>query len=172
MYFLPPPAAGGQRLNLPCQLMVHAVDLLEVSPISMLQNFHYYYFDLISKGKWHGTVLTKRKNLTTPQTLRNGRGIFPYIPDGGYHFSYFGGVDRIISKMTTIVDGYELVEKSGGKFTDKKHIEEVMKTGKDLYERKESQFYPYDISNIKLPYLAEFLKKYPQFLRATDPGLN
>ena len=151
--------------------MVHAVDLLEVSPISMQQTFHYYYFDWISKQMWPGTVLTKRKNLTTPQNIRNGRYSFPRVPNGGHHFSYFGGVERIISKMTTIVDGNELVEKSGGKLVERQHIEEVMKSGKDLYGRKnvaETQFYPYDISNIKLPHFEEFIKKYPNFLRPKD----
>ena len=172
-YSLPftPPHMTGKRISAPCQLMIPAVNLLEVSPISMQQTFHYYYFDWISKNFWPGTVLTKRKNLTTPQDMRNGRYVFPRVPDGGYHFSYMGGVDRIISKMTTIVDGYEFVEKSGGKLTDKKHIAEVMKSGKDLYGRTgipEEQFYPYDISNIKLPYLSEFVKKYPQFLKPKD----
>ena len=168
--YLPPPY-GGQRLSVPCQLMVHAVDLLEVSPIAMQQTFHYYYFDFASKKPWSGTVLTKRKNLTTPQNLRNLRGAFPSLPNGGHHFSYFGGIDRIINKMLSIVDGNAFVEQSGGKFIERQHLESVMKTGKDLYGRTgipEEQFYPYDISNIKLPYLSEFVKKYPQFLRPKD----
>lgn len=151
--------------------MVHAIDLLEVCPITMDQNFHYYYFDWISPGTWKGTVLTKRKNLNSPQDLRNLRHVFPRIPNGGWHFSYMGGVDKVINKMRSIVDGNEMVEKSAVNLTDKKHIEEVMASGKDLYGRKgipESQFIPYDVNNIELPYLKEFVKKYPHFLRSNQ----
>ena len=85
----------------------------------MAQHFHYYYFDWIAEGSWQGTVLTKYKNLTTPQELRHLRNSFPRIPDGGHHFSYMGGADRVINKMISIVDGNELVVKSEGKFIDK-----------------------------------------------------
>ena len=161
------------KFIIPCQLMVHAIDLLEYSPIAMAQAFHYYYFDWIAPNTWQGTVLTKRKNLTTPQDLRMLRlhAVTPRIPNGGHHFSYMGGADRIIDKMISIVDGNEMVEKSSGALTDKKHVEESMAKGSDIYGRKgipESQFYPYDISQIKLPYIQEFVRKYPQFLRPKD----
>ena len=82
-----------------------------------------------------------------------------------------GGVDRIIKKMTSIVDGNEIVVNSNKNLTDREHIKECMRTGKDLYGQinsPESQFYPYDISKINLPYLNEFVKKYPYFLRKYD----
>ena len=165
------PPRAGRTLAVPCQLLVPAADLLEYSPIVMEQTFHYYYLDWISKGKWLGTTLVKRKNLTSPQDLRNRRNVLPRVVDGGRHFSYMGGVDKIIKKMTAIVDGNEIVVNSNKNLTDREHIKECMRTGKDLYGRKnihESQFYPYDISKINLPYLNEFVKKYPYFLRKYD----
>ena len=168
---VPPPLADGRMLRVPCQILVPAAELLKYYPITLQQTFHYYYFDWISKGGWTGTVLAKRKNLTTPQEMRNLKDAFPYIPNGGWHFSYMGGVDKIIKKMTSIVDGNELVVRSSQNLIDREYVKECMKTGKDVYGRKnipESQFYPYDISNINLPYLQEFLKKYPYFLRKYD----
>ena len=108
--------------------------------------------------------------------MRDFRVAVPYIPNGGWHFSYMGGVDRIIKKMTSVVEGHEWVLNSNNNLMDRDYIKECMKTGKELYGRKniveipESQFYPYDISNITLPYLPEFLKKYPYFLRRYDFG--
>ena len=106
---------------------------------------------------------------SSSQEFRNTRGIFPCINGGGYHFSYMGGIDRVINKMTSIVDGNEMVVRSGGKLIDRKHVETAMAQGKDIYARKgprmESQFYPYDAHNIKLPHIDEFLRKYPHFLR-------
>ena len=167
------PLADGRILRVPCQILVPAAELLEYVPLTLQQTFHYYYFDWIAGGDWKGTVLVKRKNLTTPQEMRNAKGSFPFIPNGGWHFSYMGGVDKIIKKMTSIVDGNELVVRAKANLTDREYVKECMKSGKDIYGRKnmaESQFYPYDISNIKLPYLAEFLKKYPHFLRKYDFG--
>lgn len=165
----PPP--NGRVLKVPCQILIPASAFLDYHPVAMDQTFHYYYFDWIAQGTWKGTVLTKRKNLTTPQAFRNLRNILPFIPEGGRHFSYMGGVDKIIKKMTSIVDGNEIVVNSNKNLTDREHIKECMRTGKDLYGRtniRESQFYPYDISKINLPYLEEFLKKYPYFLREYD----
>lgn len=73
--------------------------------------------------------------------------------------------------MQSIVDGNELVERSDGKLLDRKHVEEAMATGTDVYGRKnrsESQFFPYDARNINLPHIEEFLKKYPHFLREPE----
>ena len=146
-------------------------DVLEKTPITMEQTFHYYYFDWINPAPWHGTVLTKKKNLTTPQKLRNLKDKFPSLSQGGYHFSYMGGVDRVINKMTSIVDGNAIVVHSGGKLIDRKHIEQALANGTDIYNRPQSyigNFYPYDVKKIRLPHLDEFLRKYPHFLREPE----
>ena len=157
----------GKRIYIPIKLGESAKDFLEHSPIALEQNFHYYYFEWISKDTWHGTVLTKRKNLTTPQELRNLRMKLPFLKDGGWHFSYMGGAACVIEKMKAIVEGDEFI-KADKNLIDKNHIEKSLAEGTDIYNRKgvaESQFLPYDVENIKIPYLKEFVKKYPNFLR-------
>lgn len=167
------PLADGRMLTVPCQILIPALSLLDYVPVVLDQKFHYYYLDWIAKGTWKGTKIVKRKNLRTPQEIRKLNNNIPFILNGGWHFSYMGGVDRIIKKMTSIVDGNELVVKSDKNLTDKDYVKECMRTGKDIYGREnvsESQFYPYDISNINLSYLNEFVKKYPYFLREYDFG--
>ena len=159
---------GDKQIFCPAQLLAPAMDFLEFGAITMTQNFYYYYFDWIARGTWQGTAIIKRKNLTTPQNLRDQRYTAPRVLNGGYHFSYMGGVDRVIDKMTSIVDGNEFVVKSGGKVIDRAHVEKALANGTDVYNRQgraESQFVPYDAHNINLPHLDEFLKKYPHFLR-------
>ena len=95
-----------------------------------------------------------------------------YHRGGGYHFSYMGGIDRVITKMQSIVEGNEFVEQSGGKLIDRQHVEEAMATGGDVYNRQGVQFFPYDARNIKLPHIEEFLKKYPHFLREPEKYFN
>ncbi len=76
----------------------------------------------------------------------------------------------MINKMTSIVDGNECVVKSGGKFADRKRVEEAISSCKDPYGRQdiESQFGYYDAKNIHLPHVHEFLEKYPHFLREPE----
>ena len=162
---------GDKQIFCPAKLLVPAMDFLEFGAIVMAQTFHYYYFDWIARKTWQGTAMIKYKNMTTPQELRTKNALAPRILNGGYHFSYMGGVDRVINKMTSIVDGNELVVKSGGKFIDRAHVEKAMANGTDVYNRKglaESQFLPYDVHKINLPHMNEFLRKYPHFLREPE----
>ena len=163
-----PLTVANKGVTFPAQLLVPAINFLEVGAISMHQRFVHYYFDWIARWPWTGTVLTKRKNLTMPQVMRDLRLSVPHVPEGGYHFTCMGGVDRVINKMTSIVEGNEWVAQSGGKLIDKKHVEDALMNGKDLYARKEfsgQYLVPYDVRDIRLPHFEEFLRKYPHFLR-------
>ena len=155
--------------------MVHAIDFLEVCPIVMDQELHIYFMDWVTKFTWQGTILTKKKNIVTPQHLRNLRTFYPRVPDGGYHFSWMGNVDRVLRKMTSIVEGKEFAVKSNGKLTDENVIKELLKNGKLFWfadNDERSQLLPCDEKKIKLPYLEQFLVKYPQFLRVNALNLK
>ena len=73
--------------------------------------------------------------------------------------------------MTSIVEGKEFIVKSSENLTDIERIKQMMADGKDVYSG-EQKFFPYDIDKINLPYLKEFVKKYPHFLRANDLNLK
>ncbi|MBE8952691.1 MAG: hypothetical protein SR1Q7_06065 [Quinella sp. 1Q7] len=81
-----------------------------------------------------------------------------------------GGVDRIINKMTSIVDGNAFVVKSNNELIDRAHVEAAMANGTDIYNRKiaAAQFMPFDAHEITLPHVEEFLRKYPNFLREPE----
>ena len=64
-----------------------------------------------------------------PQPFRDLRTSLPRVREGGYHFSWMGGVDRVITKATAVVEGNEAVVKFGKKGTDKKFVEEEIKNG-------------------------------------------
>lgn len=78
-----PLSLADKGITCPAQLMVPAAAFLDVGAIVLSQEFFYYYFDWIAQGSWQGTVLTKRKNLTTPQQMRDQRSQFPRIAVGG-----------------------------------------------------------------------------------------
>ena len=136
---------------------------LDLSPVGCQQKFHTYYFDWICRDlPWSGTVIGKFKHMSSPQAFRNVRESLPRIVEGGWHFSNMGGVDKVIAKMAAAVECVELsaVDK---KYLDKAFVEEAMLNGE--YFHTSAKFVPCDVSEIKLPALADFLKKYPQFVR-------
>ncbi len=77
-----PVTLADKGITCPAQLLVPAAAFLDVSATALAQEFFYYYFDRVSKDKWHGTVLTKRKNLSTPQDMRDHRNHLPRIAVG------------------------------------------------------------------------------------------
>ena len=136
---------------------------LDLSPLGCRQKFHSYYFDWVCRElPWAGTVIGKFKHMKSPQAFRNARESLPRIVEGGWHFSNMGGVDKVIEKMAAAVECVELsaVDK---KYLDKNFVEEAMMNGK--YFHTPAKFVPCDVSEIKLPALKDFLKKYPHFVR-------
>ena len=77
-------------ITCPAQLMVPAAAFLDIGAIALAQEFFYYYFDWIAQGSWQGTVLTKRKNLTTPQQMRGQRHHLPRVAMGGLSLQLHG----------------------------------------------------------------------------------
>lgn len=140
--------------------------LLDVSPIAMQQSLHYYYINFVSPMPWIGTVLLKYKNLKTPQDIRNRKDTFPSVPNGGWHFSYMGGFERVIEKMHSIVEGSVVMSMLEGMNVDWNLLKKRMLEGKDIYCREEiPDFRLCKIEDIKLPTLAKFIEKYPHFVR-------
>ena len=160
------------KARCPVKLLTSIHNILEISPITFQQSMHYYYFDYIQLDDlWYGTIVTRYKNLSSPQNLRNLHKEFPYISNSGWHFSYMGGVEKIINKLNSIVEGEYYVQLNSN-LNNPSYLKDCMKKGKDIFGRFHGQvFTEYDTEKINLPYIRRFLKKYPQFLKATDPGL-
>ena len=77
-----------------------------VSKLVLCQRFFYYNFNCENKEKnrnqkSRNTIAILYNNLlnTSPQTLRGRRGTFKRVLNGGWHCSYFGGVDKIVDKI-------------------------------------------------------------------------
>lgn len=119
---------------------------------------------------WNGTVMVNYSEMGNPQDLRElcmrmlrlyhprfanrtfwkfylgfrnlleGRNI-KYVNEGGWHFSYLGGVERIIKKL----EAFAHAEYNNEQYKDPKKIEEAIKNGKDIFGRGfEYKFIPLD----------------------------
>ena len=96
----------------------------------------------ISEGAWPGTKICQKKNLKSPQWLRNIKtkkkpfwNIFrtniQIINNGGWHFSFLKDPESIKRKITS----YSHQEYNTKKFTDVNYIKNKISSGEDLFER-------------------------------------
>ncbi len=135
-------------------------DLLDFSPVVFRQKMYHFYINLEAEKRWSGTVMAKAKMYDTPTHLRQLRSKLPMIENGGYHFSYVGGADRVKEKMNAIMDGYEVNDAK----SMEKLITECLKTGKGAMNHEEAGDYKLiDKKDIGLqPDILEYVEKnYP-----------
>ena len=97
----------------------------------------------ISEKHWMGTKIIQKKNLKSPQWLRNIKTVKPafwkfYKPrqpqliyNGGWHFSFLKEPERIAKK----IKAYSHSEYNKTEFTNEKKIEERIKNRKDIFDR-------------------------------------
>ena len=125
----------------------------------------------VSDKYWMGTKIIQKKNLKSPQWLRNiktSKTAFwkfykprqpQLIYDGGWHFSFLKKPSGISKK----IQSYAHSEYNIPEFTDEKKIEERIKLGKDIFDRN----YKYEKVNLdsSFPkYILENLKKFENWI--------
>ncbi len=139
---------------------------LNLTPITFQQRFHTYFFDLVSPHSlWGGTVVSKFKHVSSPQAIRDVCKDLPRIPNGGWHFSSMGGIDKFLEKARSGGDFKQFAARDP-RYLDKDFLLDAMLRGEYLLH--EAKFVHCDLSEIKLPALPAFLKKYPYFLRSNQ----
>jgi beta-1,4-mannosyl-glycoprotein beta-1,4-N-acetylglucosaminyltransferase len=90
-------------------------------------------------GIWHCTALLPYRLLKKKpyrirkiimRTKRRGE-VYEIIPNAGWHFTYIGGVDKIIHKL----EAFSHTEFNSEEYKDEKNILKLIKNGKDLFGR-------------------------------------
>lgn len=94
-----------------------------------------YYYKYINRIAWQGTVVILKRNLISPQTCRDSLGFFQtkstYVKNGGWHFSYLGGIDKIITKIASFAH----TEVAAMKIS-KEDISSMIKNGYVIHDKK------------------------------------
>lgn len=132
---------------------------------SLKQKLFYYFVNCLQNQEWFGTVVIKKKNITSlkyTRGMRNDNEI--RLNNGGWHYSFLGGIDRIKLKMASY--SYANAH-NNGIFNNNEHILKCLETGSDLLNRDEYMFKKRFISPEEIGHekLYEWLVKYPQFLK-------
>lgn len=91
------------------------------------QDLYFYFLNWCSNQKWNGSQLTRGKMYCegmTPQNVRNNKKNKKLILNvhGGWHFSYTGGSDAIITKINSNADG-----KTHKNHNDLESVEQLLK---------------------------------------------
>lgn len=135
------------------------------APMSLIQLFHYYYMNCQNIGydrNWNGTVVVPYDPNTfmMPQYYRDYRNTFNRIDNGGWHFSYLGGVDRIKSK----IESFAHTELNKDQFKDKDWLEFSINNGMDIFNRP-GVSYRYVPEHEYPEYLRKIFTIYPQLIK-------
>lgn len=101
--------------------------------VSLEQQMFYHNFSLRQISLWKGTIITSNQILqgVSAQKLRDARSILPYIPNGGFHLSYWFGPAEIANKIKSFAHQ----EYNKPEFTDHDKIIERISKGVDLFDR-------------------------------------
>ena len=131
------------------------------------QLMFYYYVNMIDKSSplWLcGTRVFKKKVISgcTPQEIREGPGL--RIPNGGWHFSFLGGVERIKEK----IESFRHQEYNMSYFTDEERLTKVINEGGDLFGRKGHAYESVPVDDTFPKYLVENYEKYKKYIKETD----
>jgi beta-1,4-mannosyl-glycoprotein beta-1,4-N-acetylglucosaminyltransferase len=134
------------------------------------QNFYYYFLNGLSLKKdnspdlWRGTVMLQRKDFSSFKKARmmrdkEGKGI-TIIKNGGWHFSYLGGVEKIIHK----IEALEHTEFNKDYYKDPSRLEEIINSGKDLFDR-DSKYQFVSIDESFPAYLRNNMSKFEHLIK-------
>jgi beta-1,4-mannosyl-glycoprotein beta-1,4-N-acetylglucosaminyltransferase len=117
-------------------------------------------------GFWRGSVMLKKKDL---KTIKKGR-LLRDLPDdkatiireGGWHFSYLGGVEKIIEK----IEAWAHPEFNTPEYKNPEKIRQMILEGASLFD-PHTRFHREDIKNPRFPFpkpLTENPEKYAHLI--------
>jgi len=130
----------------------------------MMQKMYYYYIDLLQDGSeknWFGTKVCSYSYFkeTCIDEIRNAKGEGTQIPNGGWHFTFLGGVDKVIEK----IESWGHKEFNNPQI--KSRVAENIANGKDIFFRSNSNLVQVQIDETYPKYLRDNLKKYSHFVQ-------
>lgn len=137
-------------------------EILWDASIACAQKHYYYFMNYLHPDKWYGSVISLYKNMKTPQTLRNLRRRLPILSNGGWHFAYMGGIDRILAKINSTVD--ETPNSTQNKKYDEEYVKMQLKRGSLMYgyqNTEENVFSLIKNTAIGIEDIETFARKYP-----------
>ena len=129
------------------------------------QKLYYYYLNGFISDGWHGTVgfnymlVEDSGDLAGMRVNRQPNTVV--IPNAGWHFSYLGGVEKIVEKIEAIC--HREVDKP--EFKDADHLARCLESGDDIYKRNQKITYV-KIDGTYPDYITHNLDRFGQYIHA------
>jgi beta-1,4-mannosyl-glycoprotein beta-1,4-N-acetylglucosaminyltransferase len=155
-----------------------ADNLSFAKPVVFQQRFFYYFLNFIitkaspescilQRGNftfWRGSVMVRHKDFNSAREVRNLRNdlSMTQVEEGGWHFSYIGGIDAIIGKLKSFSHAKE-AKQILNNVDDKERIAEMISSGHDLFNRDMS-FKAISLSEPFPKYMIDNITKYENLL--------
>ena len=138
--------------------------IIKGQPLSLVMLFHYYYLNCQNIGYdryWSGTIACKGVDFknTLPQEHRNNRNTYAKVPNGGYHFSFLGGAEKIKQK----IEAFAHTEYNTEDVKSDENIRLAIEEKKDIFNRPGVEYEVVDKNNYP-GYLRDIMIKYPQYV--------
>jgi len=125
--------------------------------VMFLQDFYYYGFNCLGDEIWQGTRMVPLAKLKTPQEVRFAANYA--LKNAGWHFSYLGGVEAIITK----IDQFAHQEFNSSYYKNPERIREVIASGKDLFNRSNKWKFV-EMGDSHPEYVMQNLEKFKQHI--------
>jgi len=143
------------------ETLLKCINKIDDGPYCMVQKFYYYYLNCLNVSQiFHGTAISKYKYLTTPNDFIINRRFFNLIENGGWHFSYLGGIETIIEKL----ESFSHSEYDNPYFKDLKRLQTKIENNEDIFERN-IQYAIVPINESYPKYILNNLNKYSQYIK-------
>ena len=137
------------------------------------QKMFNYKINLLNEteSNWHGSKICLKKNLKSPQWLRNLKfKKYPFwridklrnlqiIANGGWHFAYLQSPENISKKIKSFAHG----EFNKVNFTNQANIEEKINMGKDIFDR-EISYKKVQLDNSFPKYIVDNKEKFKEWI--------
>jgi beta-1,4-mannosyl-glycoprotein beta-1,4-N-acetylglucosaminyltransferase len=124
---------------------------------SLNMRFFVYYLNCQCEHSWYeGRIATVAEiKLRTPCGVRYSPPQ-PKVEDAGWHFSYLGGVEKVLEKLQSFAHR----ELDQPEFTDPNKIAERIRDSKDLFGRDEEKFRKIQINGQLPQYILNNMEKF------------
>jgi beta-1,4-mannosyl-glycoprotein beta-1,4-N-acetylglucosaminyltransferase len=125
----------------------------------LVEKTFYFYFNTTNFEEWPCQKIGTWKDFKNSSfsKMRDCGSAQSFISNGGWHFSYCGGVDKIIKK----IESFAHAEFNTNAVKDRDRIKEAMKSGKDVVGRESQSLYVVVEINETFPkYLRDNIEKF------------
>lgn len=143
-----------------------AIEKLNTQYISFEQKCFYYYVNCLKYSNWRGTVMSKFCNMVSPNDMRDNRNKINFVENGGWHYSWIGGAERINLK----IESFAHTEYNKDDIKNENHINQALKNNLDIFKRQDNhQVIELELNESNSPKcIKNWLLKYPHFLKKYD----